>query len=263
MNAEILYNEPVAPGYFRLGLRWSCGQVTPGQFVMLRVADSLDPLLRRPFGVYDLIGPRGKYASGIVVLYRVIGKATGMLSAMKPGERVDVLGPLGNGFDAAPDNPDKLAMVAGGIGIAPFYLLSKVFAGTRARLLFGVRTKAELAVASEVKKTGVKVKSTTEDGSAGVKGYVTELLKKSIDKGSIVYACGPLPMLSSVAALSKSAGASCYVSLERTMACGIGVCLGCAVKRSVAHKPKGSGGYGMVCSEGPVFNAEEIEWESL
>ncbi|HLC17565.1 MAG TPA: dihydroorotate dehydrogenase electron transfer subunit [Thermodesulfobacteriota bacterium] len=259
-QAHLLYNRKIRDGYFRMGVGFATPEVAPGQFVMLRVAESFDPLLRRPLGVYKVLGSRGKWAfkgTGVELLYRVVGRGTHLLSTKEPGETMDVLGPLGNGFPVINGvESTKVIMVGGGMGIVPFHLLRKVF--PEALFLFGARGAVEAGLASDFKGMGRKLKITTEDGSVGTKGLVTALLKKEITKGSVIYACGPPGMLKAVAAMALREGSRCYVSLERAMACGIGVCLGCAVKTRKKEKT-----YKMVCSEGPVFDSTLIDWEKL
>ena len=295
MKAVVRYNKALTGEHFLLRLECKgvppegvppegVPVIQPGQFVMLRVVQlpvtlestpysilhgkevpgAFDPLLRRPFSVYNA-------GSGWVeLLYRVVGKGTALMAALKPGDEVDVMGPLGQGFPE-PADPSKLIMVGGGIGIAPFYLLSKSIKGSgkgrgmKPTLLYGARGREDAVLALALKKLGVRVKVSTEDGSVGARGLVTTLLKKELKRDSIVYACGPRGMLKAVAALTKERGVRSYVSLEAAMACGIGVCLGCAVKakagRSRPGKSKPNKTYRMVCSEGPVFDAETIDWK--
>src|SRR3990170_7607351 len=192
---------------------------------MLRVTDSFDPLLRRPFGVYDALQSN----SGVELFYRVVGKGTSIMSGLMPGDTVDVLGPLGNGFPM-PSAKENLVMVAGGVGIAPFYLLAKnsIKKNIPVTLLYGARNSKELKIAADFKKIGVKVKVSTEDGSIGKKGFVTSLLEEElkvppfhkglgsrcrakrnamgsggIKKNTVVYACGPIGMLKEVRRVSK------------------------------------------------------------
>jgi dihydroorotate dehydrogenase electron transfer subunit len=261
---KILYNRSVAPGYFRMGIEWRTPGIRPGQFVMLRVAEGLDPLLRRPLGVYRVLASRGKgvfRGSGIEVLYKVVGRGTAILAHKRPGETVDVLGPLGNGFPLVRGRAaEKVIMVAGGIGTVPFLMLAEQKGA--GLFLFGGRSRADTALVRDFKRLGVKIKISTEDGGVGRKGLVTELLAEELSPDSVVYACGPLGMLRGVAVVAARAGARCLVSLERSMACGIGVCLGCAVK-GAAHAPADFKEFKMVCSDGPVFESAEIDWDRL
>ncbi len=257
---KIIYNKQVTAHYHRLGVSWSTPLVSPGQFVMVRVSDGFDPLLRRPFGVYNVLGSKGKFTgTGIELLYRVVGKGTRILSTRKPGDDIDILGPLGDGFPY-PEGYKKVIMAAGGMGIAPLYLLAKGLPD--ATLLFGARNKEETVFVKDFKKILRRVKVATEDGSSGRKGLVTELVREELSPGAVLYACGPIGMLKAVSAIAHSAGVKCFVSLERAMACGIGVCLGCAV-RSRPHGGEENKDYKMVCSDGPVFDSADIDWDSF
>lgn len=263
LNKEIIYNKRISAGYYRMALSWNTPLVKPGQFVMLRSTGSLDPLLRRPLGIYNVIGSNGKGAfrgDAIELLYRVVGRGTELLSAKKPGDTVDVLGPLGNGFPVSKAGDGDVIMVAGGMGVVPLYLLAKSLEG--GVLLFGCRSKAEAVLTKDFRAIKKKIAISTEDGSVGRQGFVTELLEQELTPRSVVYACGPSGMLKETARLSEQAGARCYVSLERPMACGIGVCLGCAVKAK-NHTAMENRDYRMVCSEGPVFDSRDIDWEAF
>lgn len=262
-NATVVENIEVAPSYYKISFKWKTKKaVCPGHFVMLKVTDSLDPLLRRPFSVYNARAMKGYVLAE--VLYKVVGKGTGIMAEMNKGDVLDVLGPLGKSFPNVKD-ASKLIMVAGGIGLAPFYLLARG-QKQKALLIFGGRTKADVSIAKPFKSlSSVTLKVATEDGSSGTKGRVTDVLEKTLKKDSIIYACGPLPMLKAVAVMAEECGVRAYVSLESSMACGIGVCLGCAVrakppvKRPTTEDKK----YSMVCSDGPVFDARAIDWEKI
>ncbi len=279
-RAEVLYNRKTPSGAMRLGVRMEVEGIVAGHFFMLRAAPGLDPLLNRPLGAYRLLdshgqamdregleagrGPDGSFSGhGVEFLYNVVGRGTALLAGRSEGEAISVLGPLGRGF-CAPDGDEasRVVMVGGGMGIVPFYLLGAALEGIGGVFLYGARARAEAGLSADFKGLGCGVKVSTEDGSAGRKGLVTDLLVDEIKANSIVCACGPPGMLRAVAATAREAGARCYVSLEKTMACGIGVCLGCAVKTGAGHGGRGNG-YRMVCSDGPVFDAAEIDWESL
>ncbi|OGP21487.1 MAG: hypothetical protein A2054_00835 [Deltaproteobacteria bacterium GWA2_55_10] len=255
IKSEILYNERLSAGYYKLGLSWKAAKVVAGHFVMLRVSDGLDPLLRRPFGIYRAIKGRG-----VELLYRVVGKGTEILSNKRPGERLGILGPLGNGF-TEPEKGRKIIMLTGGMGIVPLYMLAEsIESGT---LIFGARSRKETFLLKDFRKFALKIKTATEDGSVGRKGLATDLLEEEITPEAIVYACGPMGMLKAAAGIAMNSGAKCMVSLERSMACGIGVCLGCAVKAKPHKDEKENRLYKMVCSDGPVFDSEDIDWDVL
>ncbi len=275
ITSKILYNVEIAPGFFRLGLEWKSGKVVPGQFVMVRVSNSCYPLLRRPFGIYKVLnakpvkGGYGCRGTGVELLYNVVGRGTELLSTRPAGETVGLLGPIGNGFPVI-KKERKVIMCAGGIGTVPFYLIASSL-GERSTLLVGARSKEALTLAQDFRALKCKVGISTEDGSVGTRGLVTGLLKKELKRAERdgetapdIYACGPIGMLRAVAGVAEAAGADCFVSLERSMACGIGVCLGCAVKSSRhAKEPSKGPEYAMVCSDGPVFNGGDVEWERL
>ena len=263
-SAVIVYNKRLTESHYVMGLEWAfAGDAAPGQFIMLKVNHGVyDPLLRRPFGIYKVFFdglPGGEGRTGIEILYKVVGRGTEILAGLVPDETVDILGPLGNGFPT-PKPGEKSLLVAGGIGIAPIHLLA-LSCKKEATVIFGARDKSEAPLTADIEALGIDVKTVTEDGSAGVKGLVTDILAGEIRKASVIYACGPTGMLKAVAGMALGAGVRAYVSLENSMACGVGACLGCAVKRAgIAKKNKR---YQMVCSEGPVFNSTEIDWESF
>ncbi len=255
IKSEILYNDRLSEGYYRLGLKWKAPSAMAGHFVMLCVSDGLDPLLRRPFGIYRVI--KGK---GVELLYRVVGKGTEILSQKRPGEVLGVLGPLGNGF-TLPEKGRKVVMLTGGMGIVPLYMLAeRLGSGT---LIFGARSRKETFLLKDFRGFDLKIKTATEDGSVGRKGLATELLEEELTPDTLVYACGPMGMLKAAARIAGKCGAKCMVSLERSMACGIGVCLGCAVKARPHKDEKENRLYKMVCSDGPVFDSEDIDWDVL
>jgi len=244
---------------------------TPGQFVMVGAGPESsvprrDPLLPRPMAVYrDLAatGPASEGAREVELLYRIVGRGTTLLSEASEGDSVSIVGPLGEGFpvEAAP-GPALLA--GGGTGIASLYELARALAakGRETVVMLGARGGLDLigredfaALASE----GVELVCATEDGSVGVEGFVTVPLRERLAKagaGATVFAVGPTPMMRACADLAAEFGAGCLVSLENPMACGFGVCLGCAA-------PRAEGGFSLVCKAGPVFDAREIAWDGL
>lgn len=254
---EIISNQKAGYNYFEIIIDAPeiVKKAQPGQFVMVKTADSSDPLLRRPLGVHKAQGKR------ITLLYEIIGKGTRLLSQKKPGEKLDVIGPLGNGFDlrTTHDARRTTILVAGGMGVAPLVFLAQKLIKQKPLVLLGAKTKNHILCAREFKKFGCQVKITTDDGSAGFKGRVTDLLKSILTNQRAykptnlrIYACGPRPMLKEVSNISKEYNILAQISLEEHMACGIGACLGCVVETRA--------GYKRVCKEGPVFDAEKIIW---
>jgi dihydroorotate dehydrogenase electron transfer subunit len=258
-QARVLSQRRAGNGYYRIILQAPSlsRQARPGQFVMLRVSGGLDPLLARPFGIASVPS-----RSSIEVYYRVVGRGTTILTAVKPGSMLTVVGPVGNGFPP-PGKGETPLLVAGGSGFPPL-LFFAVRYGRRAHLFAGSRDRACMppAAAMRVFRSQVAaVHFATEDGSCGTCGFVTDALAAYLDRApadrdrKVIYACGPQPMLAAVGRLAAERSLTCLVSLEERMACGLGACMGCAV-------PVKAGGYRRVCREGPVFDSREIEWNN-
>jgi dihydroorotate dehydrogenase electron transfer subunit len=253
-KSPILHREQLTADVFRLTLHAPKVAETarPGQFVMVRAGDGLDPLLRRPFSIHKQTDD-----GSVSILFKVIGKGTRMLAGLTEDMKVDIIGPLGRGFDMTHEGPHCL--VGGGMGIAPLYFLADQLLKKGAHrdnppILLGAQTQAELMLlAQEFTELGYPVLTATDDGSLGHHGFVTELLDDILKRVKQVYVCGPVPMMRKVATKCIEAGVACQVSLETHMACGLGACLGCTF-------PATSGGYHHVCKEGPVFSADQIAW---
>jgi len=234
----------------------------PAQFFMIGIPGSAT-LLRRPYSVCGLPGTfEDRPAGALQVLYKAIGHGTGLLASLAPGAPISVLGPLGNGFTAPADPKTVPVFVAGGIGSAPFPALAAKLAGNfpRPRMIYGARSAADL-VLSEWFAKRTALETTTEDGSAGIRGRVTEPLLRMLDGATDrklkLYVCGPGPMLEAVGKLAVEHGVECELSLEAHMACGFGVCLGVVVP---VKRASGGVGYDRVCLEGPVMDATCLAW---
>jgi dihydroorotate dehydrogenase electron transfer subunit len=262
--ARVLRHEPLNPDHFLLTLHAPpiARAARPGQFVMLKTRAGNEPLLRRPMSVHRVLSGRG----ALQILYKVVGCGTRYLSLQPEGTAIDTLGPLGRGF-RPPAPGETPVLVAGGIGIAIFPFLVEDLLRRRRRpiLLFGARGRRDLVGLSWYRGRRVPVRVATEDGGMGHRGYVTALLEpflknRSGGKGEggrpHLYVCGPTPMLRAVRALAVEAGVPCQLALESQMPCGIGVCLGCVVRRPGNAGPVP---YPRVCTEGPVFAAETVE----
>lgn len=268
-NTTILSNQELSPGYYRMRIL-APGFVAaskPGQFLMIRVSGGLEPLLRRPFGIFrtgflpaDCQGlPDKEY---VEILYKVIGSGTTILKDLHQGDRVELLGPLGNGFDVQP--AAEQILVGGGIGLVPLYMLARQLVKTgNVRLLMGGRCRDDILAVTEFERLGVATYVSTDDGSLGEEGLVTDVLQRKLDKfpQAMVYACGPMPMLRAVHELCEARKVSLQVSLEAFMACGVGACLGCVVKG--AGHTESEPHYLCTCKEGPVFRAAQLEWDKL
>jgi len=258
-DARIIENRALGNGYFviRLGGCDSLAASRPGQFMMLRGDWGRDPLLPRPMSLLS-VAPEGRAD----LLGRVAGRGTKLLETALPGARLSVLGPLGNGFpDPAPDLIDLL--VAGGVGMPPLFMQAEHAARRglvdRCEMIYGGRTSRDLVLLGEMRALGLTTHLATEDGSVGRRGRVTAALEARIEhhrnlnpgQKLRIMACGPREMLWAVARLAESYAMECHLSVEEQMACGIGVCLGCAI--AARSRP-----YRYACSEGPVFLASDL-----
>ncbi len=217
----------------------------PGQFINVKISDYFDPLLRRPFSICDVDG------EDIKLIFNIAGKGTKILAKLERGDEIDLLGPLGRGFEVD-DDFDVAVIVAGGLGVAPFPFLTKILKGRGKKVIsyVGARTKEQLFV------DGLEnVNVATDDGSVGFKGTVVELVKLNIlnlDSSRIkIFGCGPTPMLKSLVKLCDEYNLKCEISVETVMACGTGLCQGCVVLTRDFN-------YKLACKNGPVFSIKEI-----
>jgi len=323
VKARILLHRRMASDYFRLRLlcpeiaRWA----QPGQFILMRVNELRDPFLRRPFGFSRIFLPKGKRTKpedeGVLeIYYKIVGRGTSLMTQLREGQRLDVLGPLGKGFWVS-EGQKRAILIGGGIGIGPLIPWAEQLQRERRKrppksleespevfVLIGGKNRDKILGMRELKKIGCEPQVATEDGSLGIQGLATDLLERELmtqgSKSASLYACGPMPMLARVAQIAEQFDLPCQVLMEARMACGVGACLGCAVK----VKEYGSGGipaspepaaagerivpagecgegemgsakesvipviaevpafrYARVCKEGPVFEAKEILWE--
>lgn len=270
----VVENVPLARDTRRL--RFECpriaSQVLPGQFLMLRLAGCNDPLIGRPLAMYDTaLSPAGN-PECVDVVYLVKGKLTTRLENVLPGQKLDVWGPLGNGFEPRPT--EHLIMVAGGIGQTPFVALAQEYLGLKnygqpsrevptaqkVTLCYGARTADYLAGVEDFQRLGVDMRIATDDGSQGHHGLVTDLLRQTLEESSLphrIVCCGPEPMMEAVAKIATEANVACQISLETPMACGVGICFTCVAK---VRDALGDWDYKRTCVEGPVFEAENIVW---
>jgi dihydroorotate dehydrogenase electron transfer subunit len=271
-RTTVVENVQIARDTYRV--RFECPEIAcgivPGQFIMLRLADGNDPLLARPLALYDTV-LHGDSPWGLDIVYLVVGKLTGRLAQAQEGQPLDIWGPLGNGF--APAQRDHLIMVAGGIGQTPFLALGReqlvrrrygerprtVTPSKRVTLCYGARTKDYLAGLDDFRQLGVEVRISTDDGTAGHHGLVTDVLEQVLDESREpeIVCCGPEPMMEAVAKIAAGRGVPCQVSLETPMACGIGICFSCVTR---VRQADGGWDYRRTCVEGPVFEASRIVW---
>lgn len=278
-TVEVIENLPLARDTYRI--RIACPElarrIVPGQFVMLRLAGCDDPLLGRPLALYDTVLSSGGEPMAIDVVYLVMGKMTSRLAQYRSGQTLDVWGPLGNGF--SPQPVEHLIMVAGGIGQTPFMAVGREYLGLReygeppreltksqkVTLCYGVRRAEYLAGVDDFRAIGIDVRLSTDDGSAGRHGFVTDLLRDVLTESAAeagggrrrIVCCGPEKMMEAVAHIAHEAAVPCQVSLETPMACGIGICFSCVTK---VRQLDSEWDYRRTCVEGPVFDAEQIVW---
>ena len=233
-------NKPLTREVYRMVLKGDVSAFTaPGQFLNLKLEGRF---LRRPISLCDL----GEDSAAII--YKVVGQGTAQMAAMQPGEKLDVLTGLGNGYDLA-DAGEAPLLIGGGVGVPPMYLLAKRLRarGKAVHALLGFNKASEIFYEEEFRALGCTVTVATADGSYGVRGFVTDALPKSY---SYYYCCGPEPMLRAVYKTAKGSG---QLSFEKRMGCGFGACMGCSCKTIT--------GYKRICKEGPVLRKEEIAWE--
>ena len=240
---EILSNTEIAPAVYKIILKGDTSPITAtGQFVNIKLDGFY---LRRPISICDFD------KETLTLIYKVVGGGTEALSKMGKGEKLDLLLSLGNGFDTSKSGQNPL-IIGGGVGVPPLYALCKslIAEGKNPSVILGFNTKSEIFYEDEFKKLGADVTVCTADGSYGTKGFVTAAMENI--SYSYFYTCGPLPMLKAVAAAACTSG---QLSLEERMGCGFGACMGCTCKTVNGAK--------RVCKDGPVFEKEEIEWQTL
>ncbi len=259
VECELLSNEEDAPGHYVMALAAPeiAAEAQPGQFVHLRTPRTFDPLLRRPFSIMLA----DKVHGHLRLLAQVVGRGTEILVNTPVGAKLEVLGPLGTGFPLPTGDGDVL-MVAGGVGVAPLISLADALRGFEhpayIRGLFGAADEDMLVCWIEFAGRCDEFYVTTEDGSAGERGLITEALAQQLDRGqaAVAYTCGPVAMMAAVAQMCGDADVPCYCSLEQRMGCGIGACLGCVIAAA-------DGGYLRVCKDGPVFATDRLDWEAI
>jgi dihydroorotate dehydrogenase electron transfer subunit len=291
VHAEVLSNTRLSADYNVLALAAPeiASEARPGQFVMIKTRLGFEPLLRRPFSIFEILRDAQGAPTGLTILNKRIGVGTGQLFDLAAGDRVDVLGPLGRPFTLAPPSTEAW-LVAGGVGLAPFATMAEALLplGVKTTLFYGARRAQDLYYADWFAARGVTVVTSTEDGSAGDRGFVTAPLARAFDAlgrrrladapgedgrsqparaagGSAaapvaLYVCGPTPMMRAVSDLAEQHGCDAEVSLEQTMGCGQGGCYSCVVRvRGEGRTPH----FVRSCVNGPVFRGRDIVWEEL
>lgn len=258
IKAKLLKKEELATGIFKFSVQADeiIKTAKAGNFIEIRVNDDIEPFLRRPISIHNMDRENGI----LEFIFQEKGKGTKILSMKREGELIDIIGPLGFGTFKY-SNYNKLGVIGGGIGVFPLYELAKSAnsEGKYVNTYLGFRNKELVLLENEFKEVSNNLIVTTDDGSYSQKGLAIDFLKKDIEEGKIdsIYACGPFPMLKAVRELAIEKNIPCQISLEEKMACGLGVCLGCAVK--TAASPKEAPEYWHVCKAGPVFEAKNVD----
>jgi dihydroorotate dehydrogenase electron transfer subunit len=270
VDAEVLANTRLSDDYNVIAFAAPeiARRTQPGQFMMVKPAHGLEPLLRRPFSVFEILRDAAGEPVGVTLLNKRIGVGTGLLYDLRAGDRVPVLGPLGRPFTPVPDDERAEAwLVAGGVGLAPFATMAEALLARNVRttLFYGARRASDLYYADWFRTRGVTVITATEDGSDGDRGFITVPLARAFaerpaDRPLSIYSCGPTPMMRAVSDLAARHGHDVEVSLEQTMGCGLGGCYSCVVRiRENGHTPH----FVRSCTAGPVFRGRDIVWEEL
>ena len=262
VEARVIQNTRLSPDYnvITLAAPEIAAATRPGQFVMVRSSHGSDPLLRRPFSVFEIVRSGGK-VEGLSLLSKRIGVTTRLLFDAVEGDVISCLGPLGRPFDPV-SPPTEAWMVAGGVGLAPFATLTEALLerGTTTTLFYGARTGAELFYLDWFSSRGVRVVLSTEDGSIGERGRVTGPLEQALRQSSgeiMIYSCGPEKMLEAVSRVAGAHKTPAQISVERVMGCGMGGCYSCVIPVREA----GGHHYVRSCLAGPVFTAADLVWD--
>ena len=252
-QVEIVTKEQLKEDIFKFAIKSEkmAKEALPGQFLEIRVNDDIEPFLRRPISIYKI----EKDKNELEFIFQVKGKGTEILSKKQVGDKIDVMGPLGKGSFKF-ENYKNIMIIGGGIGVFPLYELAKeAKQNANVTTYLGFRSKDFVVLEDEFSNVSNKLVITTDDGSYKEHGFAIDFLKQDAKNEEVdcIFACGPLPMIKAVRDFAIENNIECQISLEERMACGIGICLGCAVK------DKNSEGYKQVCKDGPVFSVTEVE----
>ena len=254
-NSNIIYNKEIAKDYYELSFKWNkeAGQPSPGQFITIKCSDTSSPLLRRPFALSYF----NEKTLESKIIYQKRGESTKLLSSKSENEQLDIIGPLGNSFPLTEAHTPIL--IAGGIGIGPMLFAYSKFLkeGITPILIIGTRTMEYMPNVDEINNFNTVF--CTDDGSLGHKGTVIDYINKNLDVSNCVfYTCGPHPMMASASKKKKKKHIDCWVSMEQTMACGVGACMGCVIEIESVHSNKNI--FARVCKDGPIFNSKDVKW---
>ena len=253
LKEKILQVDKIAPVIYKMTIEsaYIAGNALPGQFVNVKCSDGINALLRRPISICNV----DKQKNTFDIVFQIRGTGTELLSRMEPGERVDLLGPLGNSFDLD-EKYSRIAVIGGGIGIFPLLFLLNRSNADMKRCYLGFRSNDFIVLEEEFKTASHDMFISTDDGSCGYNGLVTDMLASNLENNmpDMVYACGPTPMIRQVVKLADKYGIPCQVSMEQRMGCGIGACLVCACKTRYGDEWE----YSHICKDGPVFKGSDL-----
>lgn len=260
LTNRVLQTELLAEDIYRMKIEseYISSLAQPGQFVDIKCCEGSEALLRRPISICAADRKNGTYD----IVFQKKGRGTELLARKKPGDKLDVLGPLGNGFNLD-IRYGRIAVIGGGIGIFPLLFILRESRAVVKRAYLGFRSAVNVVLEKEFRKSSLSLEIATDDGSFGTRGFVTELLKNDIVSAQydMIYACGPLPMLKITAQIAEENGAACQVSMEQRMGCGFGTCLVCACKTRSGGDGENDWQYSHVCKDGPVFDSRKIVFE--
>lgn len=257
LTDRVIDVEELAEDVFRMTVssEYVAENATPGQFVNIKCCEGTQALLRRPISICSINKKDGSYD----LVFQRKGNGTELLAMKKAGDALDILGPLGRGYDLD-IKYRKIAIVGGGIGIFPLLFVLQESKAIVKRAYLGFRTASLVVLEKEFGQTATSLEIVTDDGSYGPGGFVTDILKRdlAVEQFDMIYTCGPTPMLKKVAQTAEAYGTDCQVSMEQRMGCGFGTCLVCACK---THVNSSEWEYSHVCKDGPVFNSKDILFE--
>ncbi len=258
LKEEVCSIDKIAPAIFKMTIKseYVSHYAVPGQFVNVKCSEGINALLRRPISICNIDKDKRTFD----ICFQIKGIGTEYLSQKKPGDIVDIIGPLGNPFKISGEYK-SIAVVGGGIGVFPLMYVLKMSGQAVKSTYLGFRNRDFVVLEDEFKKVSDSMNISTDDGSYGYKGLVIELLERDLIKGKfdIIYACGPMPMLKGVVKIAHGSGIKCQVSLEQRMGCGIGACLVCACKTKADSNEGWE--YSHVCKDGPVFWSDDVVFE--
>lgn len=279
LESKVIFNEKLNGDSYRMFINTPeiALEAKPGQFLMVRVSETNDPLFRRPFSIFRVRITHD--CLGVEIIYKIVGRATRLMSKLRPGEKLDIIGPLGNGFELRKDRKTQI-LIGGGTGIASLFMLGEVISKEQDLnliILIGAKNRDSVILEEEFRSLNAKVMVSTDDGTYGYRGFVTEMFldlfeNKKVSQDCSLYCSGPESMLKQLALICKKFNLDCQIAMQRNMMCGFGACLSCVCKIDPDHIlkrrnlnsshiqiiPGSKFGYALTCKDGPVFDIDEV-----